>query len=373
MSRQKNSLQLALCALGAVWLAPGAQAKVYDLEHHFYIPEFYEYMATRTTPPRFIPGDPTATDPMGRVGYIDIGQKSRIFMDDGQISNLTDFAETRIAAMDAAGVDVAVMSSSSLIEAFPREKSIELAKLSNDRLAAYQKQFPDRILGTATLPTVWVDDATNELERCVKELGFKYWHTHDHYVTPDGQTNYLWEAKFAPLLAKANELGVAVYIHPDYQPQARYDYGQGYMGAMLGFGQGVMATVTKFILQGRLDAYPNIRLIVGHTGEYLPYVLPRMDNRFHVEGVPDPGVKCQKKFSEYFKEGRIFVTTSGNRSEPALQCAKRAIGIGNIAYASDWPYETMDSMTKFINAAKLTDEERETVCEGTAAERIFKK
>jgi len=348
-----------------------AQAKIYDLEHHFYVPEFYEYMISRTTPPRFIPGDPEATDPLGRVGRFDIGQKTKYYMTDDQITNLTDFTEARIKAMDAAGVDVAVMSSSPMLEALPREKCIELAKLSNDRVAAYQKQYPDRILGSATLPTVWVDAATNELERCVKELGFKYWHTHAHYVTEDGQTNFLWEAKFAPLLAKANELGVAIYIHPDYQPQARYDYGTGYMGAMLGFGQGVMATVTKFIIKGKLDEYPNIRLIMGHTGEYMPYVLPRMDNRFHVEGVSDPDVKCQKKFSEYFKEGRIFVTTSGNRSEPALQCAKRAIGIGCIAYGSDWPYETMDSMTEFINAAKLTDAERKQLCEGTATKSIF--
>jgi len=199
-----------VCLPSVILLAPSAQAKVYDLEHHFYVPEFYEYMASRTTPPRFVPGNPKAADPMDRVGYFDIGQKSFYYQTDEQITNLTDFTENRITAMDAAGVDVAVMSSSTMIEGLPKEKSIWLAKLSNDRLAAYQAQNPGRILGTATLPTVWVDDATNELERCVKELGFKYWHTHDHYVTEDGQTNYLWEAKFAPLLANANELGLAI-------------------------------------------------------------------------------------------------------------------------------------------------------------------
>jgi len=145
------------------------------------------------------------------------------------------------------------------------------------------------------------------------------------------------------------------------------------MGAMLGFGQGVMATATKFIIKGKLDEYPNIKLILGHMGEYFPYVLERMDNRFFVPALPDPDVKCKKNFSAYFKEGRIFVTTSGNRSEPALECAKCAIGIERIAYGSDWPYETMDSMTKFINAAELTDAERKQLCEGTATGRIFKK
>lgn len=373
MNKLKKLIKVALVATGIAVCAPLAQAKIYDLEHHFYVPEFLEYMATRTTPPRFIPGDPESSNPFEQIGRFDIGQKSLVYIDDNQISNLTDFTEARIAAMDAAGVDVAVLSTSSLIEALPREKAIELTKLSNDRVYEMSTNFPGRILGSATLPTVWVDDATNELERCVKELGFKYWHTQDHYVTEDGQTNYLWEAKFAPLLARANELGVAIYIHPEYQSQPRYDYGMGYMGAMLGFGQGVMATATKFIIKGKLDEYPNIRLILGHMGEYFPYVLERMDNRFFNEVLSDPGVKCQKKFSEYFKEGRIFVTTSGNRSNPALQCARRAIGIEHIAYGSDWPYETMDSMSAFIKDAKLTDAEREQLTEKTATERIFVK
>ena len=212
MNKLKKLIKVALVATGIAAFAPLAQAKVcdvYDLEHHFYVPEFFEYMASRKTPPRFIPGDPTATDPMDRVGRFDIGQKTQYYMVDDQITNLTDFTEARITAMNAAGVDVAVMSTSPMLEALPREEAIRLSKLSNDRVAAYRKEHPGRILGSATLPTVWVDAATNELERCVKELGFKYWHTHAHYVTEDGQTNFLWEAKFAPLLKKADELGVA--------------------------------------------------------------------------------------------------------------------------------------------------------------------
>jgi len=364
----RASFAAVLCLLVCGLFAPSAWAKVYDLEHHFYVSEFYTYMTSRTTPPRFVPGDPAATDPMGRVGYIDIGQKSPIYMSDDQITNLTDFTETRIAAMDAAGVDVAVMSSSSLIETFPREKSIELARLSNDRLAAYQKQYPERILGTATLPTIWIDDATNELERCVKVLGFKYWHTHSHYAT-NGVSHYLYEDRFTNLLARADSYGLSIYIHPDYPVKPTYDHGTAFLGATMGFTHEVMQTMTHMIRRGRLDQYPNIKLIIGHFGEYFPYILDRLDKAFPSGGEG----RNQKSFRQYVKEDRIFVTTSGNRSAEAMDVTKKMIGIEHVAFGSDYPYEVLKGMTDFIGSCDLTESDRTNVWEKTATDRIFYK
>ena len=65
------------------------------------------------------------------------------------------------------------------------------------------------------MTTQYVDEAVKELERCIKELGFSYWHTHSNYLH-----SHLYEEKYLPLLAKAEELGCAFYLHPQASDDA---------------------------------------------------------------------------------------------------------------------------------------------------------
>ena len=98
------------------------------------------------------------------------------------IDEMMNFGAERVAEMDRNGIDVGVMSSSPAVEELPEKESVYFAKKSNDAVAELIKKFPGRFMGTAILPTPYVDEAIKELERCVKELGFKYWHTHSNYM-----------------------------------------------------------------------------------------------------------------------------------------------------------------------------------------------
>ena len=223
-----------------------------------------------------------------------------------------------------------------------------MQKKSNDAVAEIIKKYPNRFLGAAVLPTPYVDEAIKELERCVKELGFKYWHTHSNY-----KTEHLYEEKYLPLLAKAEELGCAFYVHPQASDDKDMkDMGYVYSSPGLGFGLDAMKTSLRIILNGTFDKFPNLRMILGHLGEYFPFVLDRVDNRF--EWIRDDEVKMKHPVSYYFKNKNVVVTTS-------------------IIFGSDYPYESLSDMMKFMNSLELTEEEKEKVFHLNAEKYILSK
>jgi len=199
-------------------------------------------------------------------------------------------------------------------------------------VAETMKKYPDRIMGTAALPTPYVEDAIAELERCINELGFKYWHTHSNYIN-----EHLYDEKFEPLIAKAAELGCDIYIHPALPNDANMkNIGFVYPSAGIGFGQDMMKTTVRLIMNGVFDIYPNLKIILGHQGEYIPFTIERLDNRLSC--IPDPAVKMKHKFSYYIEHGKIFVTTSGNTSTNAFEYTLKVFGIDRIMFGSDYSY-----------------------------------
>ena len=178
--------------------------KIIDCEFHYYLPELMEYLSTRDNAMRYYP----------ETKILEVRDKVFAHFDGVTneypvIDELMNFGAERVAVMDKNGIDVAVMSTSPALEELPKEEAVYFAKKSNDAVAEIIKKYPDRFLGAAVLPTPYVDEAIKELERCVKELGFKYWHTHSNY-----KNEHLYEEKYLPLLAKAEELGCAFYVHP---------------------------------------------------------------------------------------------------------------------------------------------------------------
>ena len=227
------------------------------------------------------------------------------------------------------------------------------AKKSNDAVAELIKKFPGRFYGAAVLPTPYVDEAIKELERCVKELGFKYWHTHSNYMH-----EHLYEEKYLPLLAKAEELGCAVYVHPQASDDKDMkDMGYVYSSPGLGFGLDAMKTSLRLILNGTFDKFPKLRMILGHCGEYFPFIIDRVDNRF--AWIKDDEVKMKHTVAYYFENKNVVMTTSGIMSKITFECTKKAFGIDSIIFASDYPYECLSNMMKFVKTLDLTEEEKE--------------
>ncbi len=329
-----------------------------DLENHFYSLEMLDAMAS-LDPPMYNKDTKV-------VHYMTDADLPLGFLYDA----VTNYAGERIQAMDKNHIDVAVLSVSAGVELLPTEIQIDVARTVNDVLAEAIKDYPDRLLGTAVLPVNDPEAACAELERCVKELGFVAWYTSSNYGEhhPD-------EEQFLPIFKKAEELGVFVYLHPFSPNDPRFQgLGVSLPTAGLGFTVDTMVTLTRMVLKGVLDSCPNLRLLIGHLGESIPFLLERMDNRFGfavdskiASAMPrDPRIKNEHPFSYYFENGNILVTTSGNTSLAAFECSRIAIGTEHILFASDYPMEVLGDIVSFIDGLPISEEERQNIYGGNA-------
>jgi len=361
---------MALCLAGcSMQTEETCEVKKYDLEHQFYLPEYIDYLKTRTEVPYI--------DTVNKIFWMREGiewhigmENCDVFPDVDKNSTILDLQtmpiEVHIKDMDENGIDVALISHSPGIEDLPHDEAVYFARKTNDAVAQMMKQYPDRIMGTAALPTPYVDDAIAEMERCIKELGFKYWHTNSNYIE-----EHLYDDKFEPLLAKAEELGCAIYLHPTLSNDADMkNLGFLYPAAGIGFGQDVVKTLVRLVMNGTFDRHPNLKIIVGHLGEYIPFILDRLDNRLTC--YPEFSIKMQHKFSYYVHNGNILVTTSGNTSVEAFECAMKVFGIDNIMFGSDYGSEDFAEQTNFVKNLPISLEDKNKVWGGNF-ERIFLK
>jgi 2,3-dihydroxybenzoate decarboxylase len=248
---------------------------------------------------------------------------------------LNDLGDLRLQEMDAAGIDFQVISHApSPMQQLDASESRALATEANDRLHDAVDRNPDRFAAFAGLPTRDPRAAADELERTVTRLGFKgaMIHGRSHEEFHDLQ-------KFWPIYERAQYLDVPIYIHPGPPhpavQQAYYaDYLADFPGlasAAWGFTIDTANQVVRMILSGLFEAYPGLRIIIGHMGEGIPFLVDRID-----ESLNRPGGK-PIAFKQIFTE-HFWITTSGHFSTPALMCALLELGIDRILFSVDWPY-----------------------------------
>ncbi len=323
-----------------------------DLENHFYGQSTLDAFENRKQPPIY-----------DKASNIITWSESISMPQDVLLPQLLDLAEKRSQIMKENGVDIAVLSSSAGPEQLDIDDSIEVCRNTNDTLAQVIDKYPDQYLGSAILPVNDAGAACLELERCVKDYGFVAWHTHSNYgdTAPD-------QEQYRPIFKKAVELGVYVYLHPSLPNYKRFEgYGFTVAGPGLGFTMDTITTITRMIVSGLFDELPGLKVVLGHLGEGIPFLLERMNNR--LKFMPNPDIKCKEDISYYFRNN-IFVTTSGNMCKEAFACAKNVLGIDNILFGSDYPYERLDDMVKFISEIPLTDSEREKLYYKNAVEKL---
>lgn len=197
-----------------------------------------------------------------------------------------------------------------------------------------------------------MDAALEELERCVKEYGFVSWHTHSNYGDTSAD-----DPRYRPLFHKAAELGVYVYLHPQLPKGQRYEgFGFTFAGPGLGFTVDTVTTLLRMVVSGLFDEVPQLKLVLGHLGEGLPFLMERIENR--IKFLPNPALQCKQDLRYYFRNN-IWVTTSGNMSKEAFQCTKDVLGMDRILFASDYPYESVEDMMTFLGQLPLSQEETE--------------
>jgi predicted TIM-barrel fold metal-dependent hydrolase len=278
---------------------------------------------------------------------------------------LYDIGEGRLAAMDAAGIDVQVLSSSTTsVQYFEPARSVELATKVNDHLAEGIARHPDRFAGFATLPMPDPSAAVPELERTVREYGFKGAMIHGH---TNGK--FLDNQEYWPILEAAEGLGVPIYLHPTFPPpEVFHAYYSGLepqiafplSGAGWGWHVDTGMHVLRMVLAGIFDRFPRLQLIIGHMGEAIPFSLARTESVMGRMGGP---LKLERRVSEYFLEN-VFITTSGYFTNPPLMCALAVFGVDRIIFSVDYPYADNDEGVAFLKAAPISEEDREKIAHG---------
>ncbi|MGH7032201.1 MAG: amidohydrolase family protein [Stellaceae bacterium] len=276
---------------------------------------------------------------------------------------IDDLGESRLKQMDANGIDTQILSfNAPVAHGFTADEAVAMAKGLNDRVSAAVKAHPKRFGGFAALPMAAPEAATDELTRCVEELGFVGAMIHGH---SDGR--FLDDESFWPIFARAEQLGVPIFLHPALpNPGAMKAYFSGFedLLARPGWGFAVDTSIhfLRILFAGVFDAYPKLQFIMGHLGEGLPFAMHRLNDHTHLVAKRRG---LQKTPLEYIRD-HLYVATSGNWYEPAFVCTLLAMSADRILWAIDWPYEANSVGMAFWNKIDLSDGDREKIAHGNA-------
>jgi 2,3-dihydroxybenzoate decarboxylase len=216
---------------------------------------------------------------------------------------------------------------------------------------------PTRYAGFATVPLQDPKAGADELERAVTQLGMKG-------TLIIGHTNglYLDDECFLPFWERAEALQVPVYLHaadPMITP-ATYAGRSELIGATWSWTAETAAHTLRLIFGGVFQRFPKARLVLGHMGETLPYLLWRLDQRSQAFGSGE-----HLKPSDVIRKN-IAVTTAGVFSDEPLMCAIKALGDDSIMFSVDHPFESMEKASEWFDQAPMSEETRAKVSQGNA-------
>jgi hypothetical protein len=212
--------------------------------------------------------------------------------------------------------------------------------------------------------------AADELERAVRELGF-----HGALVNGPTDGQFLDHSDFDPILTRAESLDVPIYIHPGITPAsvraAYYDGLPGHLGFILsiaGWGWHTETAVhlLRLVLSGTLERHPRLKLIIGHMGEALPFMLARCEQTL---GTETPKV-LQRTLSETILN-QVWITTSGFFTLAPFMAALLTFGADKILFSVDYPYSSNAAARKFLNHLPVSSADREKIAHGNA-DRLMK-
>ncbi|GLS99384.1 amidohydrolase [Sphingobium jiangsuense] len=280
-------------------------------------------------------------------------------------ARLLDIQDRRLREMDENGIELMILSlNAPTIQAIADPAAArELARRANDYLAEEVAKRPDRFRGFAALPLQDPAFAAEEMERCVRDLGFVGALVNGFSQVGDEATvTYYDGAEYRPFWRTVEALGVPFYLHPrnPLLPHARIFQGHEWlMGPTWAFGQETAVHALRLIGSGLFDDCPKLQFILGHMGEGLPFSMWRIDNRNRWMDLP-PTYRARRLIGDYFREN-FHLTTSGNFRTPALADAIAEIGVDRIMFSTDWPFENVDHAANWFDAAEISDADRRKI------------
>jgi predicted TIM-barrel fold metal-dependent hydrolase len=268
---------------------------------------------------------------------------------------LADLGEKRLRAMDDGEVTVQVLSAISPgADLLDGQAGVDFARGTNDALAEAVRQHAQRFAGFAHLPMRSPLEAADELERAVSRLGFR-----GALINGTTQGLFLDDERFAPILARAEQLDVPVYIHPALPPEAvrkaYYDglpENRGFLLSMAGFGWHVEVGVhvLRMVLAGTFERHPRLKVVIGHMGETLPFMLDRAEQVFGDQPKP---VAVKETILKH-----IWLTTSGFFTLPPFLNALLTFGADRILFSVDYPFSSIPKGRDFLKALPVSEHDR---------------
>lgn len=272
-----------------------------------------------------------------------------------RLSKLKTLGEERIADMDAAGIDMQVLShtvpSPEILDA---ARAIPLAQRVNDEMAEAVTRYPQRYAAFATLPIADPSAAARELERTVQQLGFK-----GAMINGITQGRFLDDPFFTPVFACAEALDVPLYLHPAPPPKpVEVAYFSGLDPALAqilsiagwGWHAELGLHTLRLIASGLFDRFPRLQIILGHMGEMIPFFLARIDAAVTPVAM-HTGLK--RRIADYFHDN-IHITTSGLFTAPPFYLALAVIGADRILFSVDYPFSSNHQGRQFLDSLSLS-------------------
>jgi len=287
---------------------------------------------------------------------------------------LLDVDKKRLAFMDKTGIEFALLSLNApgLQAILDTGEAIEIARKANNHIAGAVTRHPGRYAGLAALPMQEPAAASAELERCVNELGFKGALVNGFTQKNEPDTAIYYDIpEYRDFWATVSDLDVPFYLHPRMQIPAQARNYEGHpwlMSAPWGFAVETSIHALRLCGSGIFDDFPNLKIILGHLGENIPFALWRVDARMRFSR---RGYRGKRPLGDYFRD-HFHITTSGNFNDPAFRCTLDVLGKDRVYFSADYPFERMEDAADWYDATDvITDEERVQIGRTNAIE-LFK-
>jgi uncharacterized protein len=285
------------------------------------------------------------------------------------LARLCDVGTKRLAEMDAADIDMQVLSLTAPgVEQLDAAEAVALAREANDYVAEAVKQHPTRFAAFAAVATPAPDEAAAELERRVRS-GFKGAAVNGH-----NRGRYLDDKFYWPLLECAQALDVPVYLHPTPPPKSVLDTYYGGFAPLLsemlaggawGWHIETAVHVIRLISGGVFDRFPKLQIVIGHMGEGLPFMFQRFDI------MPPAVTGLKRQYQDYLRDN-VHYTFSGFNFPPAfLDLFLELGGVDRIMFSADHPYQSMPAARAFLEQIPVSAADKERIAHGNA-ERLLK-
>ena len=281
-------------------------------------------------------------------------------------AKLADINGGRLKSMDESGITMQVLSVSGAgADLLGPDEGPDFAHQYNDAVAQKIAIHPDRFTAFAHLPMTAPEAAADELSRTVETYRFK-----GALINGLTEDQFLDHPKFAPILQRAEELQVPIYLHPGLPPKAVFD---SYYSELPKFGGTLLSIagwgwhsetalhILRLIVSGTLDKYPKLKLIIGHMGEMLPMMMVRTNGMFQ----PNQAGANQRSIVETLHE-QVHITTSGIFTQPPLNCAIETFGIDNIMFSVDYPFSSNEKGSNYLKSLTLPADQIEKIAHGNA-------